>query len=99
MAFYDWNRDGKKDITDDFIEYNIYKQSMQNDNNGNNNNYRSSGGISNFGAGVGTILTIIISAAIAGAFGLEGTPLVIVFIILAIIIGGCIAWFFDEIGF
>ena len=95
MAFFDWNRDGKKDITDDFIEYNIYKQSTQN----NNNNYRSSGGISNFGAGVGTILTIIISAVIAGVIGLEGIPLVIVFIILCVIIGGCIAWFFDEIGF
>ncbi len=96
MAYYDWNKDGKKDIQDDFIEYNIYKQSTQNNN---NSNYRSSGGISNFGAGCGTVLTIIIAAAIAGAFGLEGIPLVIVFIILAAIIGGCIAWFFDEIGF
>ena len=26
MAFYDWNKDGKKDVQDDFIEYNIYKQ-------------------------------------------------------------------------
>ncbi|MGN0350120.1 MAG: hypothetical protein ACI4ES_00585 [Roseburia sp.] len=25
MAFYDWNHDGKKDFTDDFIEYQIYK--------------------------------------------------------------------------
>ena len=23
MAFYDWNKDGKKDVQDDFIEYNI----------------------------------------------------------------------------
>ena len=27
MAFYDWNGDGKKDFTDDFIEYNVYKNS------------------------------------------------------------------------
>lgn len=33
MAFYDWNGDGKKDFTDDFIEYNIYKRSMNNRNN------------------------------------------------------------------
>ena len=26
MAFYDWNRDGKKDFADDYIEYNIYKE-------------------------------------------------------------------------
>ena len=67
--------------------------------NNNNNNYRSGGGISNFGAGCGTVITFVLSAAIAGAFGLEGIALIIVFIILGAIIGGCIAWFFDEIGF
>lgn len=96
MAFYDWNKDGKKDITDHFIEYNIYKQSIQNND---NNNYRRGGGISNFGALCGTIITLVVSALISGALGLEGTPLIIVFIILCAIIGGCIAWFFDEIGF
>ena len=34
MAFYDWNGDGKKDFTDDYIEYNIYKRSVENRNNG-----------------------------------------------------------------
>ena len=34
MAFYDWNGDGKKDLMDDFIEYNIYKRSTENSNNG-----------------------------------------------------------------
>ena len=34
MALYDWNGDGKKDFTEDFIEYNIYKRSMENRNNG-----------------------------------------------------------------
>lgn len=95
MAVYDWNRNGKKDIQDDYLEYNIYKQSTES----NNNNYSSGNGISNFGAGCGTLLTILISAAISGAMGLDGAPLVIVFIILGAIIGGCIAWFFDEIGF
>ena len=27
MAIYDWNHNGKKDFGDDFIEYNIYKES------------------------------------------------------------------------
>lgn len=27
MAFYDWNHDGKKDLADDYIEYQIYKKS------------------------------------------------------------------------
>ena len=30
MAFYDWNHDGKKDLVDDYLEYNIYKESMKN---------------------------------------------------------------------
>ncbi len=32
MAFYDWNKDGKKDIQDDFIEYNIYKACTEDEN-------------------------------------------------------------------
>ncbi|MBR4058358.1 MAG: hypothetical protein IKK03_00770 [Lachnospiraceae bacterium] len=32
MAFHDWNHDGKKDFTDDYIEYQIYKQSTSNSN-------------------------------------------------------------------
>ena len=108
MAFYDWDHNGKKDIVDDYIEYNIYKEcTKENDNSNsyssnnysNNNNYRSGKGVSNFGAGCGTVLTIIIASVISGALGLEGTPLVIVFIILCVLVGGCIAWYFDEIGF
>lgn len=41
MAFFDWNGDGKKDFTDDFIEYNIYKNTMNH-----SNNYRKSGSVS-----------------------------------------------------
>lgn len=95
MAFFDWNHNGKKDIQDDFLEYNIYKDFEQK----RNNNYSSGKGISHFGACCGTVLTIIIAAAFAGGLGLEGTPLVIVFIIFAIIIGAVIGWFFDGIGF
>ncbi len=46
MAFYDWNKDDKKDIQDDFIEYNIYKQSTQ-------NSSHSSGNYSNDNSGCG----------------------------------------------
>ena len=31
MAMHDWNRDGKKDFVDDYLEYNIYKESMKNE--------------------------------------------------------------------
>ena len=94
MAFYDSKKDGKKDVRDDFIEYDIYEQLTQN-----NNYHKSSSGISNLGAVCGTVIAFFLSAVIAGAFGLEGTALVIVFIILFAIIGACIACFFDKIGF
>lgn len=29
MAIYDWNHNGKKDIQDDYLEYNIYKKSTE----------------------------------------------------------------------
>lgn len=29
MALYDWNKNGKKDMADDFIEYQIYKECMK----------------------------------------------------------------------
>ena len=43
MAFYDWNHDGKKDFTDDFIEYNIYNESTKNSK---PSSYSRGGGIS-----------------------------------------------------
>ena len=91
MAFYDWNKDGKKDVQDDFIEYNIYKQSTQNNN---NNNYRSNGGMSNFGAGCATLASIFIAAGILSVFNLEGAALVIVFIIVVSIVAAINATFF-----
>ena len=37
MALYDWNKDGKKNCVDDYIEYNIYKKCKNTD------SYSSSG--------------------------------------------------------
>lgn len=55
MALYDWNRDGKKDWQDDYIEYQVYKdmtdqnkQSEQKSPFGSGGG--SSGGMSSFGA-------------------------------------------------
>lgn len=91
MAFFDWNKDGKKDVQDDFIEYNIYKQSTQNNS---NNKYNSGGGMSNFGAGCATVASIFIAAGILSVFNLEGAALVIVFIIVVSIVAAIIATFF-----
>ena len=50
MAFYDWNKDGKKDFVDDYIEYNIYKECTKDDDNG--NSYSNSNYSNNSGCGV-----------------------------------------------
>ena len=95
MSMYDWNGNGKKDCGDDFIEYQIYQDVTK--------DYpsapRSSGGVSNIGAIVGTILTIFISAAILSPFDLDGFPLLFLFMLLCAVIGGAIAWWFDSINF
>ena len=31
MAFFDWDGDGKRDILDDFLEYNLFKACMEDD--------------------------------------------------------------------
>lgn len=94
MAMYDWNGNGKDDFGDDFIEYQIYQDVTKD-----HEPAPSSGGVSNIGAIVGTFLTIFISAAILSPFDLDGFPLVFLFIVLCIIIGGAIAWWFDSINF
>lgn len=74
MAFYDWDHDGKKDSSDDFIEYQIYREST------NNNNYTpsSGGGISTFGAIVATVGGLFLAAAIVALLGGgEDTPVLI----------------------
>ena len=95
MAFHDWNHDGKKDFTDDFIEYQIYKQSTS------NSNYtpRSGGGISTFGAIVATIGGLFLAAAIVALLGGgEDTP-VLITIILWIVCGAGLSVWFDNVGF
>lgn len=92
MAFNDWNKDGKKDFVDDYIEYNIYKESTKNNN---NNNYQSNGKMSNFDAGCATVISIFIAAGIVGLFNLDGAALVIVFIIVVSIVAAIVSTFFE----
>ena len=55
MSFYDWNRDGKKDLQDDFIEYNIYKNYNK------NNNFSRGNGCGTTFISVGIIFSIMIN--------------------------------------
>ena len=94
MAFHDWDHDGKKNFTDDFFEYQIYKDSTS------NNNYtpHSGGGISTFGAIVATIGGLFLAAAIVALLGGgEDTP-VLITIILWIICSSSLATFCDNHG-
>jgi len=56
MAFYDWNHNGKNDMQDDYIEYNIYKSSTG----GNSTNY-SSGDSSGCGCLVWCLIFIVLA--------------------------------------
>ena len=92
MAFYDWNGDGKKDFTDDFIEYQVYKQSTSKNT---NNDYtpRSGGGISTFGAIVATVGGLFLAAAIVSLLGGGEDTSVLITIVLWIICGlGLCTW-------
>ena len=95
MAFHDWNHDGKKDFTDDFIEYQIYKQSTS------NSNYtpRNSGGISTFGAIVATIGGLFLAAAILALLGGGEDIPVLITIFLWIVCGAGLGVWFDNVGF
>lgn len=96
MAFYDWNHDGKKDFTDDFIEYNIYKESTKNST---SSSYSRGGGISTFGAILSVIAGLVGQVVIYMALGIEveNVP-AIVMIILWIVISSIIGAILDNIG-
>lgn len=94
MALYDWNNDGKKDVVDDFIAYQIYNESKS-------SNYtpRYGRGISTFGAIVAIIGGLFLGAGVIALFGGgEDTP-VILTLILWIVCSAVLAVWFEDIGF
>ena len=62
MAFYDWNHDGKKNLLDDYIEYKIYKKSMDNKDNCDRDNCRKAS--SNFSF-TGSLVVFLVCCVIA----------------------------------
>lgn len=96
MAFYDWNHDGKKDFTDDFIEYNIYKESTKNSK---PSSYSGGGGISTFGAILSVIAGLVGQVAIYMMLEVEVEDVpVIIMIILWIVISSITGAILDSIG-
>ena len=56
------------------------------------------GCVSGFGAGIGLIVTVLISAGITDAFKMEGFSMGIAFAVLLVVVGGCVSWLFERIG-
>ena len=98
MAMYDWNHNGKKDMADNFIEYQIYKDvTGQKD----RTTYTSSGsgGISTFGAIVSVVAGLFLQVALYVSLGIdvENVPVLII-IILWVVFSTIVAIIADKIG-
>ncbi len=98
MAMFDWNQNGKNDMADNFIEYQIYKDvTGQKD----DSSYtpRSGGGISTFGAIVSSLSGLVGQALIYTLLDIdvENVP-VIVMIILWIVISTVVAVVAETVG-
>ena len=85
MAMYDWNRNGKKDMVDNFIEYQIYKDvTGQND----EPSYTPSrgNGMSTFGAIVSVMAGLFLQSALYVSLGLDvdDVPVFVIIILWAV---------------
>ncbi len=98
MAMYDWNHNGKKDMADNFIEYQIYKDVIGQKNEPSYTPSRGNG-MSTFGAIVSVIAGLFMQAALYVALGIdvENVP-VLVIIILWAVFSTIAAVVVDKIG-
>ena len=97
MALHDWNHDGKKDWQDNYIEYQMYKNSKGHEN---NFSHAQSHGISTFGAILSTVGGLLLGALIVALFAgdnVENVP-VIITLILWIICSSVLAVFCENHG-
>lgn len=92
MSLYDWNGDGKKDSTDDFIEFSIYNQ-VSNDNNNHYTPRSRNGGISTIGLILIVFSGLIGQAIIYTMFDIEVDDVpVFVIILLWLVISGVVGF-------
>ena len=69
MSLYDWNGDGKKDLSDDYIEYNIYNEVMNDDDENSSSSYSHDYQSSGSGSGCLTwIVSIFVMYILAKIF-------------------------------
>lgn len=98
MAIHDWNHDGKKDMVDNFIEYQIYKDvTGQKD----EQSYTSSrgNGMSTFGAIISVIAGLFLQAALYVTLGIDVDDVpVLVSIVLWVVFSAIAAVVVEKIG-
>lgn len=88
MALHDWNHDGKKDMLDNYMEYQIYKKTTGKKQVGGSG---SGGSASTFGAIVAVIGGLFLAAAIMALLCGDGDVPVILTIILWVICASVIS--------
>ena len=98
MATHDWNNDGKNDMIDNYIEYQIYKDvTGQND----EPSYTPSmgNGMSTFGAIISVIAGLVLQAALYTGLGIDVDDVpVLVIIILWVVFSAIVVVVVDKIG-
>ena len=98
MATHDWNNDGKNDMIDNYIEYQIYKDvTGQND----EPSYTPSrgNGMSTFGAIISVIAGLVVQAVLYTVLGIDVDDVpVFVIIILWVVFSAIAAVVVDKIG-
>lgn len=98
MAMRDWNHDGKKDMVDNFIEYQIYKDVIGQKNEPSSTPSRDNG-MSTFGAIVSVIAGLFLQSALYVTLGIDIDDVpVLVIIILWAVFSAIAAVVVDKIG-
>lgn len=97
MALVDWDGNGKKDIQDDLIEYQIYQECMKNSNSTSGSDH--SGGMSTFGAILCVVGGLVTEGIVFSALGAEVKDIPsIILIILWLVFSTLIAVLAEKIG-
>ena len=98
MATHDWNHDGRNDMMDNYIEYQIYKDvTGQND----EPSYTTSrgNGMSTFGAIISVMAGLVLQAALYTGLGIDVDDVpVLVIIILWVVFSAIAAFVVEKIG-
>lgn len=98
MAMHDWNQNGKKDMGDDYIEYQIYKD-VTGQKNEPIHTQRSGNGMSTFGAIISVIAGLVLQAVVYMGLGIEVEDVpVFVIIVLWVVFSAIAAVVVDKIG-